>query len=158
MGGWSARALARLTGVPVATVATWVNTGLVTPVRHGRGRGGHTIGAAGLLELLAVVELREAGFSMQAIHRAVENLRELSGQHRPLAGLTIVVDGGDILWKDADEVSETPISALRRPGQRLMIFPIGEQHAGYLQALQSNGDLGGITTQLATGSTVRHDP
>ncbi len=158
MSGWTARALARLTGVPAATVATWVSNGLVTPVRHGRGRGGHTIGAAGLLELLAVVDLREAGFSMQAIHRAVENLRALSGQDRPLAGLTIVVDGGDILWKDAHEVSDTPISALRRPGQRLMVFPIGEQHAECLQTLQSGDDLGGDTAQAITGSAVRHAP
>jgi len=100
--------------------------------------GGHTIGVSGLMELLAIIELRKAGFSAQSIHRAVENLRTLSGHTRPLAGLTLVVDGGDLAWKDATELSAMPISALHKPGQRLMVFPIGEQHAEMLHQLQAD--------------------
>src|SRR5258708_1366571 len=88
------------------------------------------------MELLAIIELRNAGFSLQSVRRAVENLRELSGHARPLAGLTLVVAGGDIAWKDADELEEMPISALHKPGQRLMIFPIGEHHVRMLQRLE----------------------
>lgn len=137
MAGWTARALARQTGVPAATVASWVTNGLVTPERYGRGRGGHVIGVSGLLELLAVLELRDAGFSGQAIRRAVENLRQLSGHERPLVRLTLIVSGKDIAWKDALELSDVTISALHKPGQRLMIFPVGERHAEILYQLQA---------------------
>lgn len=135
MAGWSARALARLLGIPAPTVSAWVNTGLVTPEQFGRGRTGHTIGIAGLMELLAVIELRQAGFSLRAIRRAVENLHELTGLQRPLAKLIIVVRGKDIVWVDDDSIYERPISAFQNPGQRLMIFPIGEKHEACLQKL-----------------------
>src|SRR5438132_4482008 len=105
VAGWTARALARQTGIPASTVASWVTSGLVTPEQYGRGRGGHVIGVSGLLELLAVVEMRQAGIPMQAIRRTVENLRQLSGHERPLIGLTLVVSGKDIVWKDALELS-----------------------------------------------------
>jgi DNA-binding transcriptional MerR regulator len=141
MAGWTARELARLTGVPVPTVTFWVNSGLVDAEHRGRGRGGHSIGLIGLVELLAVVELRQVGFSLQAIRRAVENLRELSGQHRPLARLTLVVVGRDIVWKDSNEISDMTISALHRPGQRLMVLPIGEKQVELLRQLQVNDDL-----------------
>ena len=136
MAGWTARSLARLTGVPVPTLASWVSSGLITPEQYGRGRGGHTIGVSGLLELAAIIELKKAGFSLRSIRRTVENLRDLSGHTRPLAGLTLVVDGGDIAWKDAGEFSTMPISALYKPGQRLMILPVGERHAEMLYQLE----------------------
>jgi DNA-binding transcriptional MerR regulator len=89
MAGWTARALARQTGIPAATVSKWVTSDLITPEQYGRGRGGHIIGLSGLMELLAVQELSAAGFSMQAIRRAVENLRQLSGHAvRTLFGRT----------------------------------------------------------------------
>lgn len=138
MVGWTARALARMTGVPAPTLISWVSNGLITPIHFGRGRRGHTIGVVGLMELLAIIELRHAGIPMQSIRRAVDNLRELSGHDRPLAQLTLVVNGGDVAWKDSDELSTVPISALHKPGQRLMIFPIGEQHTVMLHQLQAS--------------------
>ncbi len=50
--------------IPVATASYWVNSGLVTVERRGRGRVGHTIGIAGLRELVTVMELRNAGISL----------------------------------------------------------------------------------------------
>ena len=137
MAGWTSRELARQTKRPAATVASWITSGLITPEHYGRGRGGHVIGIAGLFELLAVVELKNAGFSTQAIRRAVENLRDLSGYDRPLSQMNIVVDGSDILWKDGNELSEVTISALRTPGQRLMVFPVGERHTELLHQLKT---------------------
>jgi hypothetical protein len=92
------------------------------------------------MELLAVVELRQAGFSTPAIRRAVENLRHLSGEDRPLARLTLVVSGSDIAWKDAHELRGVALSALHQPGQRLMIFPVGERHLELLHQLGEAGD------------------
>lgn len=137
MAGWTSRELARQTKRPAATVASWISSGLITPDQCRRGRGGHIIGIAGLFELLAVLELKEAGFTTQSIRRAVDNLRELSGNDRPLSRLNLVVDGTDILWKDGSELSEVTISALHTPGQRLMIFPVGERHAKMLHQLET---------------------
>ena len=49
--------------------------------------------------------------------------------------LTLVVSGNDIVWKDGLELSEVTISALQMPGQRLMVFPVGERHAAMLHDL-----------------------
>jgi DNA-binding transcriptional MerR regulator len=122
--------------VPLPTLANWINYELVNPEQRGRGRRGHVIGVNGLLELLAVIELRQVGFSLQEIRRAVENMRTLSGQTRPLAQVTVVVTGKDITWQDSEEISMTAVSSLRKPGQTLMIFPIGEKHAKLLHELE----------------------
>jgi DNA-binding transcriptional MerR regulator len=135
MSGWTARELARLTDVPVPTVSAWINAGLITPRRYGRGRGGHQIGMSGLLELLTIIELREAGFSLQSIRKAVENLRLISGENRPLARLTLLVIGKDIVWKDGNELDNMPISTLHKLGQRVMVFPIGEKREEFLEQL-----------------------
>lgn len=147
MIGWSARALAQQTRLPVSTLASWISRGLITPDHRGRGRGGHTIGVAGLLELTAVLALREAGISTERIEEAVRNLRLLSGVERPLARLTLVVQGEDILWRDAHEVEGMTLSTLHKPGQRLMVFPVGEQHAEMLLHLEENH-----SAEMTTGS------
>ncbi|MDT7858185.1 MerR family transcriptional regulator [Rubrivirga sp. S365] len=135
MAGWTARALAAHTGTPPTTLSSWIGAGLVTPDRLGVGRGGHTIGVVGLLELLAVKELKAAGFSLRAIRRAVGNLRGLSGEDRPLGRLSLVVHGDDIAWRDASALDGMTVSALRHPGQRLMVFHVGEEHTDVVRRL-----------------------
>jgi len=125
-----------MTDIKIPTLLHWVESGLVNPDQRGRGRGGHSIGIAGLMELLAVSELRHAGFSLQEIRRAVDNLRELTGHERPLAKLTLVVSGNDIAWKDAEELADIPMSALHYPGQRLMVLPVGKMHSDLVERLQ----------------------
>jgi DNA-binding transcriptional MerR regulator len=135
MAAWTAREIARHIGVPANTVTSWIQSGLVTPDTLRRGRAGHEIGTSALLELLAVIEMRNAGISIQAIRRAVENLRQITGHDRPLAQLTLVVRGNDIVWRQSEDVEESQISALHSPGQRLMIFPIGERHQSLVSKL-----------------------
>lgn len=137
MNGWTARALAEHTDTPPTTLSTWISDGLVAVEEAGVGRTGHTIGVMGLLELLAVKQLRGAGFSLQAIRKTVDNLRALSGEDRPLARLTLVVHGDDIIWRDAGDIDGVTVSAFRRPGQRLMVFPLGEAHADLVEQLSS---------------------
>jgi hypothetical protein len=97
------------------------------------------------MELLAVAELKEAGFSTQAIRRAVGNLRDLTGHDRPLARLTLVVEGNDIAWRDIADLEGRKFSALRRPGQRLMVFPVGEAHARLIAQLAAEAATDGVT-------------
>lgn len=137
MAGWSARAMARHLGMPAQTLIYWIGTELVTPDEYGHGRHGHVIGVNGLMELLTVKELREANFSLQEVRRAVENLRSLTGERRPLVRLTLVAAGSDIVWMDRSDVPTAAASALQQPGQRLMVFPVGELHAEILRQLSA---------------------
>ncbi len=126
--GWSVRALADLLGIPGTTAGYWVNSGLVTAERRGRGRAGHTIGLAGLRELVAVMELRNAGISLQAVQQAVGELRQLTSQERPLSQLMVVAVGDDVVWHEGGDPTAL-VSAKRQPGQRILIVPVGEATA-----------------------------
>jgi DNA-binding transcriptional MerR regulator len=133
---WSARALGRRIGIPHATVSHWISIGLIEPARRGRGRRGHDLGIAGLLELLAVRNLRDAGISVRAIRRAVEHLRDVTGHRRPLSHLILLVVGDDVLVRESGD-EESWVSVLRNPTQRVMVFPIGGEHRRLLEALSS---------------------
>lgn len=131
---WSARALGRRLEVPSATVSHWISVGLIEPARRGRGRRGHDLGIAGLLELLAVRDLRDAGISVRAIRRVVEHLRDITGHRRPLSHLILLVVGDDVLVRESGD-EESWVSVLRNPTQRVMVFPIGGEHRRLLETL-----------------------
>ena len=126
--GWSVRALAHLLGIPGSTASYWVNSGLVTAERRGRGRAGHTIGLQGLREMVAVMELRGAGISLQAVQLAVHDLRRLTSEERPFSQLMVVAIGDDVVWHEGGDPAAL-VSAHRQPGQRILIVPVGEATA-----------------------------
>ncbi len=136
--GWSMRALADLLGIPTATASYWLNSGLVTAVRRGRGRAGHVIGLEGLRELVTVMELRNAGISLQAVQRAVEELRRLTSEEHPLAQLMVVAIGDDVVWHEEGDPTAF-VSAHRRPGQRVLLVPVGEATAELQRRLEGVG-------------------
>ncbi len=134
--GWTARNIARLLGIAHPTLWYWINTGLVTPDRLGRGRDGHSIGLSGLLEVVTVMELRRAGFSLQAIRQAVENLRQLTSQQRPLLQLMAVATGDDIVWAESSDPVML-VSTYHKPGQRILLVPVGEATAELQHRLET---------------------
>ena len=140
MAGWSVRALAASLGIANSSLAYWVDGGLVIPDKKGRGKRGHTIGLSGLLETLTVRELRDAGFSLQKIRKAVEVLKASERVTRPLATLVVVARGDDIVveYSDADETEKMLISALHSPGQRLMVFPIGAVYEHAVETMRAD--------------------
>ena len=133
--GWSVRALADLLGIPATTAGYWVNSGLVATERRGRGRAGHTIGLQGLREMVAVMELRGAGISLQGVQRAVEELRQITNEERPLSNLIVVAIGDDVVWHEGDDPTAL-VSAHRQPGQRILIVPVGEATAELQRRLE----------------------
>ena len=144
--GWSIRAVARSLGLPHSTVAQWIASGLVEPVSRARGRVGYCIGWRGLLEVLAVRDLRSAGFLVQDIHRAVKNVREMMDQEHPLVGITLVIVGDDVLVRSEDD---SYFSALRRPTQRVMVFPIGNEHAQLVAVLTDESEQTALVIESA---------
>ena len=71
------------------------------------------------------MELRNAGISLQAVQRAVEELRRLTSENRPLAQLMVVAIGDDVVWHEQGDPTAY-VSAHRRPGQRVLLVPVGE--------------------------------
>jgi hypothetical protein len=65
---------------------------------------------------------------MVAIRRAVEHLREITGHARPLAHLVLLVVGDDVLVREQGDEGGW-VSALQHPTQRVMVFPIGNEHS-----------------------------
>lgn len=121
LSSWTAKAVADHLGVSAQRVSSWITAGLVEPARRGRGRRGHDLGVTGLLEALAVRDLQDAGFATREVRRAVETLRGLSGEDRPLSKVCVAVFGDDVMIRDEDEL----VSLLRHPAQRVMLFRIG---------------------------------
>lgn len=121
------RELAERLGIPDTTLCHWISTGLVKADLRRRGRGGSIIGLTGLMEVETVMACRRCGISLQSIRKAVEALRELSGQERPLARLTLVITGSDLLWFPDTELKGKRISTLQKPGQILLVFPISQR-------------------------------
>jgi len=134
--GWSVRSLAQLLGIPDSTASYWVNSGLVMVERRGRGRGGHTIGIAGLREMVAVMELRNAGISLQSVQRAVQELRQFTSEQRPLSQLMVVAIGDDVVWQEGGDPAAL-VNIHRRPGQRILIVPVGEATAELQRRLET---------------------
>lgn len=53
----------------------------------------------------------------------------------------LVAIGREIAWHDRGEVPDVVVAALRHPGQRLMVFPVGEQHAALLRELNAGASI-----------------
>jgi DNA-binding transcriptional MerR regulator len=119
---------AKLTGVSIDTLDKWYRTGFLAPsVSDAPSRGvSRVYGFRDLVAIRVVVEMREQGISLQALRRVVEYLRSrkgLTSASEALASATLITDGHDVYEVDGD----ARISALRRPGQRmLLVVPLGE--------------------------------
>lgn len=132
---WTARELSGFIKVPVSTLTYWVAAGLVTPDESGKGRGGHKIGLLGLLEALAVKELRRSDVPLQKIREVAANLKRLFDQNRPLARLTLIVYGDDVIVME-NGIDNKGISAYLKPGQSVMIFPLGEAYVQKVEEVE----------------------
>ena len=75
--------------------------------------------------MVAVMELRNAGISLQGVQRAVADLRKLTSEERPLTQLMVVAIGDDVVWHEGGDPAAL-VSAHRQPGQRILIVPVGE--------------------------------
>jgi tetratricopeptide (TPR) repeat protein len=97
--------LAELLGVPVAIVRRWRRRGLIVPAREV-----HRLAYFDFREVATarrLAELLAAGVSPRAIERKLEALRGLlPGVERPLAQLSVIIEGKEILLRQGDGLVE----------------------------------------------------
>lgn len=97
--------LAELLGVPVAIVRRWHRRGLIVPVREVRRLPYFDFQEVATAKRLA--EILAAGVSPKAIEKKLEALaRYVPGAERPLAQLSVIVEGKEILLRQGDGLIE----------------------------------------------------
>ncbi|MGQ9576463.1 MAG: tetratricopeptide repeat protein [Thermoguttaceae bacterium] len=157
--------LAELLGVPIAVIRRWHRRGLIVPAREVRRLPYFDFQEVATARRLA--QLLAAGMSPAAIEKKLEALaRYVPGASRPLAQLSVIIQGRQILLRQGDGLIEpggqlrldfeTPTPA-RGPGARPVIPPrvlraVGppeqqavpasaEELASTAAALEEQGDL-----------------
>ncbi len=133
--------LAQLLGVPTTTIRRWHRQGLITPVREVYRLPyfdfEEVISARRLAQLLA------AGTSPAQIESKLRQLSRLfPGVERPLAQLSVIVDGGDILLRDGEGLVDSG-------GQRRFDFDACEQMSVRQSDVENGTELAesGLETQ-----------
>ncbi|NQT11471.1 MAG: MerR family transcriptional regulator [Planctomycetes bacterium] len=97
--------LAELLGVPVAVIRRWHRRGLIVPVREVRRLAYFDFREVATARRLA--ELLAAGTSPRAIEKKLEALgRYVPGVERPLAQLSVIIEGKEILLRQGDGLIE----------------------------------------------------
>jgi len=97
--------LAELLEVPVAVIRRWHRRGLIIPVREVRRLAYFDFQEVAAARRLA--ELLAAGMSPRAIERKLDSLsRLLPGVKRPLAQLSVIIEGKEILLRQGDGLIE----------------------------------------------------
>ncbi len=137
--------LADLLGVPVAVVRRWHRRGLIVPVCEVRRLPYFDFQEVATARRLA--ELLAAGVSPRAIERKLEALgRFVPGVDRPLAQLSVIVEGREILLRQGDGLVE--------PGGQLRFdFDAWQREASEQQpagtSVQATADTGAAPPEAA---------
>ncbi len=139
--------LAELLGVPVAVIRRWHRRGLIVPVREVRRLPYFDFQEVAAARRLA--ELLASGMSPAAIEKKLAALaRYLPGVERPLAQLSVIVEGREILLRQGDGLIE--------PGGQLR-FDFGAAEAD-CQAAEADRRPQGSGGPGAGGSTADASP
>lgn len=130
--------VAQLLHLPVQTIRRWHRRGLIQPVREVLRLPYFDFTEVATARRLA--ELVAGGMSAAAIERKLNDLARLvPGVQRPLAQLSVIVQGGELLLRQADGLMETG-------GQRRIDFEALEQ--GAPASAQSNLSIDGVENHV----------
>ena len=145
--------LADLLGVPVAVIRRWHRRGLIVPVREVRRLPYFDFQEVATARRLA--ELLAAGMSPAAIEKKLEALgRYLPGVARPLAQLSVMVRGKQILLRQGDGLIE-PGGQLRFDFDAVERSSVGSAQCGVLGG--EPGELAEDAASDETAATVSPD-
>lgn len=139
--------LAELLKVPVAVIRRWHRRGLIVPVREVRRLAYFDFQEVATARRLA--ELLAAGMSPRAIERKLDSLaRLLPGVKRPLAQLSVIIEGKEILLRQGDGLIE--------PGGQLRFdFEASKNgDAPELSAPQESTDILSLAQQARSGEAM----
>jgi DNA-binding transcriptional MerR regulator len=117
--GFITEVAARLGGVTVDVLETWSESKLLCASVPAPRRGvSRRYTFRDVIAIRVLRELREGGIGGKSLHRVVKYLRNRKGlsANEVLASTTLVTDGHDVYEVDG----AMTVSALRRPGQRLL--------------------------------------
>jgi len=103
--GFSAEIARRIVGISYRQLDYWDKTALLRPsIRQARGRGSRRVYSfEDLVELRVIARLLAIGLSLAAVRKAARHVRQhFATVLRPLARLTLVVEGKSILVRTVD--------------------------------------------------------
>ena len=136
--------LAELLKVPVAVIRRWHRRGLIVPVREVRRLAYFDFQEVAAARRLA--QLLAAGMSPRAIERKLESLsRLLPGVKRPLAQLSVIIEGKEILLRQGDGLIE--------PGGQLR-FDFEPSENGDGPAPRESAEILSLAQQARSGETM----
>jgi len=141
--------LAELLGVPVAVIRRWHRRGLIVPVREVRRLPYFDFQEVATARRLA--ELLAAGMSPGAIEKKLAALaRYLPGVRRPLAQLSVIIEGKEILLRQGDGLIE--------PGGQLRFdFEAAEQQEVFGERAGETADEAPCDVHGVLSLAPRHD-
>jgi DNA-binding transcriptional MerR regulator len=131
--GFPTEVAAKLGGVTPKTLETWRTIGFLAPSTPAPRRGmSATYTFRDLVAIRVASELREAGIGVPGLKRVVKYLRSRKGLSATevLAGTALVTDGRDVFEVEG----AMTISALQRPGQRMLLVVPLDRFVADLQA------------------------
>ena len=119
MGGFTAKQVVTLTGVPYKRLDSWANSGFLIPsVAEADGTGSRRLYSfQDLITLRTAKLLRDTGISLQGLRNVVQFLRDTHGLEQPLAQTRLVVAGDDVLMVQTEG---DLMSVLRHPGRHVL--------------------------------------
>lgn len=124
---------ASLGGVTRDMLGNWDRSGLLRPSIPAKRRGvNRRYSFRDLVAIRVVAALRSKGITHRSLRKVVEYLSARMGLSptEALAATTLVTDGSDVYEVDG----EVSISALRRPGQRVLLMVPLDELVAELQA------------------------
>jgi DNA-binding transcriptional MerR regulator len=131
-------------GITYRQLDYWDKTGLVRPsVKQARGKGSRRVYSfEDLVELRVVAGLLALGVSLSTVRRAVRYVRQhFANVVRPIARLTLIVDGKRILVRTANDQNLIDATAEGQVVLSVAVAPIARALRGIVTELQAPRNL-----------------
>ena len=119
--GFSAEVARQVVGISYRQLVYWDKTALLKPsIKPARGRGSRRVYSfEDLVELKVIARLLTPGISLGTVRKVARYVREhFADLVRPLARLTIVIDGSRVLVRTADNKNLVDVTGGGQAGSR----------------------------------------
>jgi len=138
--GFSADVARRVVGISYRQLDYWDKTGLLKPgIKQARGKGSRRVYSfEDLVELRVIANLLTLGISLPTVRKAARYVREhFANLIRPLARLTLVVDGKSVLVRTSGKKDLIDATAGGQTVISVAVAPIAKELRGKVTELQA---------------------